>query len=177
MSNLIHQGFTLQHCLHPPGAKQQTCDMRRWKKVSSSSVLQSTYIKKTTRLLFMYVLLALLKFSQKQKTVQSNDKFSVPRARPRRVSTHGHRLRLTTLHTRKAPKSPTRDHEFPRSISINPPPGEHYPTWARFHIPDFSLISGDKASTRSRRPVTRVTCHGNQDSLRLVLARAVACRA
>ena len=26
-------------------------------------------------------------------------------------------------------------------------------------------------------PVTRVTCHGNPDSLRLVLARAVACRA
>ena len=26
-------------------------------------------------------------------------------------------------------------------------------------------------------PVTRVTCHGNQDSLRLVPARAVACRA
>jgi len=30
---------------------------------------------------------------------------------------------------------------------------------------------------RSRGPVTRVTCHGNQDSLRLVPARAVACRA
>ena len=46
--------------------------------------------------------------------------------------------------------------------------------------PDFSLIygsPGDKASTRSRGPATRVTCQGNQDSLRLVLARAVACRA
>ena len=46
--------------------------------------------------------------------------------------------------------------------------------------PDFSLISGspgDKVSTRSRGPVTRVTCLGNQDSLRLVPARAVACRA
>jgi len=53
-------------------------------------------------------------------------------------------------------------------------------TGTRFHIPDFSLISGssgDKASTRSRGPAARVTCHGNQDSLRLVLARAVACRA
>jgi len=57
------------------------------------------------------------------------------------------------------------------------PQGSIYPTGTRFHIPDFSLISGspgDKASTRSRGPVTRVTCHGNQDSLRLVLARAVA---
>ena len=33
-----------------------------------------------------------------------------------------------------------------------------------------------KLCTRSRGPATRVTCHGNQDSLRLVLARAVACR-
>ena len=47
------------------------------------------------------------------------------------------------------------------------PQGSIYPTGTRFHIPDFSLISGspgDKASTRSRGPVTRVTCHGNQDS-------------
>ena len=32
---------------------------------------------------------------------------------------------------------------------------------------NFSLISGspgDKASTRSRGPAARVTCHGNQDS-------------
>jgi len=60
------------------------------------------------------------------------------------------------------------------------PQGSIYPTGTRSHIPDFSLISGspgDKASTRSRGPATRVTCHGNQDSLRLVLARAVACRA
>ena len=60
------------------------------------------------------------------------------------------------------------------------PQGSIYPIGTRFHIPDFSLISGspgDKASTRSRGPVTRVTCHGNQDSLRLVPARAVACRA
>jgi len=60
------------------------------------------------------------------------------------------------------------------------PQGNIYPTGTRFHIPDFSLISGspgDRASTRSRGPVTRVTCHGNQDSLRLVPARAVACRA
>ena len=60
------------------------------------------------------------------------------------------------------------------------PQGSIYPTGTRFHIPDFSLISGspgNKASTRSRGPVTRVTCHGNQDSLRLVPARAVACRA
>ena len=58
------------------------------------------------------------------------------------------------------------------------PQGSIYPTGTRFHIPDFSLISGspgDKASTRSRAPVTRITCQGNQDSLRLVPARAVAC--
>jgi len=62
--------------------------------------------------------------------------------------------------------------------TLRVPAGSIYPTGTRFHIPDFSLISGslgDKASTRSRGPVTRVTCHGNQDSLRLVLARAVAC--
>ena len=43
--------------------------------------------------------------------------------------------------------------------------GSIYPTGTRFHIPDFSLISGspgDKASTWSRGPVTRVTCQGNQ---------------
>ena len=54
------------------------------------------------------------------------------------------------------------------------PQGSIYPTGTRFHIPDFSLISGspgDKASTRSRGPATRVTCHGNQDSLRLVPAK------
>ena len=39
----------------------------------------------------------------------------------------------------------------------------------------INLIS-PSAITRSRGPVTRVTCHGNQDSLRLVPARAVACR-
>ena len=47
-------------------------------------------------------------------------------------------------------------------------------TGTRFHhdTPDFSLTSGspgDKASTRSRGPATRVTCQGNQDSLRLSL--------
>jgi hypothetical protein len=46
-------------------------------------------------------------------------------------------LRLTTLHTRKAPKSPTRDHEFPRSISINPPPGEHLPYWGQIPYTRF----------------------------------------
>ena len=69
---------------------------------------------------------------------------------------------------------------FLRDLEITGPPGNIYPTGTRFHIPDFSLISGspgDKASTRSRGPVTRVTCQGNQDSLRLVPARAVACRA
>ena len=60
------------------------------------------------------------------------------------------------------------------------PQGSIYPTGTRFHTPDLSLISGspgDQASTRSQGPVTRVACQGNQDSLRLVLARAVACRA
>ena len=74
-------------------------------------------------------------------------------------------------------KRSLRDLGIPRS-----PKGSIYPTGTRFHILDFSLISGspgDKASTRSRGPATRVTCQGNQDSLRLVLARAaaVACRA
>ena len=47
------------------------------------------------------------------------------------------------------------------------PQGSIYPTGTRFHIPDFSLISGspgDQAPTRSRGPAARVTCHGNQDS-------------
>ena len=76
---------------------------------------------------------------------------------------------------------------FPRSckgsfgtLESQVPQGSIYPTGTRFHIPDFSLISGspgDKASTRSRGPVTRVTCHGNQNSPRLVPTRAVACRA
>ena len=58
--------------------------------------------------------------------------------------------------------------------------GSIYSTGTRFHLPDFSLISGSpgyKASTRSWGPVLRVTCHGNQDSPRLVPTRAVACRA
>ena len=36
---------------------------------------------------------------------------------------------------------------------------------------------GHSLGSGSRGPATRVTCHGNPDSLRLVLARAVACRA
>ena len=66
-----------------------------------------------------------------------------------------------------------------RIAVTKPGSGGAYHTGGRFHIPDLSLISGspsDKASTRSRGPVTRVTCQGNQDSLRLVPARAVACR-
>jgi len=45
--------------------------------------------------------------------------------------------------------------------------GKLYPTGTRFPKPDFSLISGStglKASTRSRGPVPRVTCQGNQGS-------------
>ena len=49
------------------------------------------------------------------------------------------------------------------------PQGSIYPIGTRFrvHISDFSLTSGspgDKASTRSRGPVPRVTCQGNQGS-------------
>jgi len=56
-----------------------------------------------------------------------------------------------------------------RTLESQVPRGSIYPTGTRFHIPDFSLISGspgDKASTRSRGPAARVTCHGhgNQDS-------------
>jgi hypothetical protein len=75
---------------------------------------------------------------------------------------------------------------FPEAEKVPSGPWNHrslqgsiYPTGTRFHIPDFSLISGspgDKASTVPG-PVTRVTCLGNQDSLRLVPAWAVACRA
>ena len=65
-------------------------------------------------------------------------------------------------------------------LEIAGPPGENSPTGTRFHIPDFSLISGspgDKASTRSRGPVTRVTVKVTKTPPRLVPTRAVACRA
>ena len=89
----------------------------------------------------------------------------------------------TCLHCQtQIPLSPKQIKGSFATLESQVPQGSIYPTGTRFHIPDFSLISGrtspgDKATTRSRGPVTRVTCHGNQDSLRLVTARAVACRA
>ena len=87
----------------------------------------------------------------------------------------------TCLHCQtQIPLSPKQIKGSFATLESQVPQGSIYPTGTRFHIPDFSLISGssgDKASTWSRGPVTRVTCQGNQDSLRLVLARAVACRA
>jgi len=78
---------------------------------------------------------------------------------------------VTSTEAEKVPSGPW-NHRSPRGAFTLLGPD--------FMLPHFSLISGssgDKASTRSRGPVTRVTCQGNQHSLRLVPARAVACRA
>ena len=85
----------------------------------------------------------------------------------------------TCLHCQtQIPLSPKQIKGSFATLESQVPQGSIYPTGTRFHIPDFSLISGSLgASPRSRGPATRVTCQGNQDSLRLVLARAVACRA